>query len=269
MTKMINTTPKDNQEKSFHKPDLAELFSKSASDFFTKPIMLRLLATLFVSSILVYILGFYLFDHLYTLTTEISESTYSAETISNDFVSGMEGIPYIGIYLAFVVAKIVLILLTVIGIFVGSYVTIIVSLIIAGFLTPGIIKIIVRRGGGDIQDYKGFGNLLTGILKILMIVSLHLLVFILILPFLLIPFINFWLFTALIFSFFRSVIVYDVGSNMLDMDYYRSNTGMFNMDLFIITGAGFLLSSLPIVGIFSSVFTVIVLINYFLLKPSD
>jgi hypothetical protein len=266
---MINTTPKDNQEKSFHKPDLAELFSKSASDFFTKPIMLRLLATLIVSSILVYFLGFYLFDDLYTLTTEISEGTYSAETISNDFVSGMEGIPYIGIYLAFVVAKIVLILLTVIGIFVGSYVTIIVSLIIAGFLTPGIIKIIVRRRGGDIQDYKGFGNLLTGILKILMIIALHLLVFILILPFLLIPFINFWLFTALIFSFFRSVIVYDVGSNMLDMDYYRSNTGMFNMDLFIITGAGFLLSSLPIVGIFSSVFTVIVLINYFLLKPSD
>lgn len=260
-TNGLNIKPIQNKD-----PDLPEILSMSASDFFTKPIMLRLLATLFVSSILVYVLGFYLFDHLYTLTTEISEGTYSAQTISNDFVSGMEAIPYIGVYLAFAVAKIVFILLTVVGIFLGSYVTIIVSLIIAGFLTPGIIKIIVKRRGGVIQDYKGFGNLLTGIFKILVIVVLHLLVFILILPFLLIPFINFWLFTALIFSFFRRVIVYDVGSNMLDMNYYRSNTGLFNMDLFIITGVGFLLSSLPIVGIFSSVFTVIVLINYFFYK---
>ena len=250
-------------------PDLPELLSMSASDFFTKPIMFRLLITLFISSILVYMLGFYLFDHLYTLTTEISEGVYSAETISNDFVKGMESVPYIGIYLAFVIAKVVFILLTVIGIFLGSYATIIVSLIIAGFLTPGIIKIIVKRRGGDVADYQGFGNFFSGVLKVLWIIFLHLITLILILPLLLIPLVGYFLFSFWLFSFFRHIIVYDVGSNMVSLDYYRRNISFINWDLIVITGIGFLLSSIPLLGIFSSVFTVIVLVNYFFSRVGD
>jgi hypothetical protein len=244
-------------------PTLSAVFTQSISDFFSKPILLKLLSVIFVSVLLVYISGFYLFDYLFTLSGEIQQGTYSAESVSASIHTNIEGIPVIGAALAFIVANFVLLVLTVASVFIGSYVTMIFSLIIAGLLTPSIIKIIIVKRGGSQADIKGFGNLLTGIGKVILIGILHLLLFLLMLPLMFIPLINLFLFTAILYSFFRYILIYDVGSNMLDIEDFKANTGFFNKDLFILTITGFFLSSLPVIGIFSSVFTVIMLINYF------
>jgi hypothetical protein len=245
---------------------LFEIFSTSVSDFFSKPILLRLLGVLIVSLILVYMSGYYLFDYLYTLTATIEGEQYSASTVANDMSSNIESIPYIGVVLAFIIAKVAFVILSIASVLIGSYITIIFSLIIAGLLTPGIVRLIVLKRGGSMDEISGFGNVFTGIGKVLLIFAIHLFIFILIIPLLLIPVFNVIVLTIVVYSFFRHILVYDVGSNMLNLKMYKQHTGFWDRDLLLITVAGFALSSIPIIGIFSSVFVSIVLVNYFYKK---
>ena len=243
--------------------NLSKVFSLSASDFFSKPVVLRLLSVLAISLLLVYIGGYYLFDYLYTLNINGGSDSYSINQISQEAVAGMKEVPLIGAALAFVVANVLFVLLTVLGVFAGSYITMFVSLVIAGLLTPSLVKVVLRNRGDYPEIANGFGNFFSGILWVVFVFILHLLGFILLIPILLIPGINMILLVLITFSLFRSVIVYDVCANLIDKNTYRDKVGVFNKDVLIITAAGFLLSNIPFFGIFSSVFTVIALINYF------
>jgi hypothetical protein len=126
--------------------------------------------------------------------------------------------------------------------------------------------LIILKRDGSMDEISSFGNVFTGIGKVLLIFAIHLLILLLIIPLLLIPVFNIIVLTIVMYSFFRHILVYDVGSNILSLDVYKQHTGFWDRDLLLITVAGFALSSIPVFGIFSSVFTVIVLVNYFYKK---
>ena len=240
------------------------IFKQSVSDFFSRPIVIRLLGVLIVSSTLVYIFGYLLFDYLYNLAANIDGTRHSAKSVSVEIAQSLESIPVIGIAIAWIVANVVFILLTIVGVFAGSYIAIIFSLIIAGLLTPSIIKVIAHRRHISLDNIQSFDNIVSASVKVIVISILHLLAFILLLPIFLIPVVNIGAFTILLYSFFRFIIIYDVGSNMLSKDDYQKISSLWNQDILLITLIGFFLSSIPILGIFSSVFTVIMLVNFLL-----
>ncbi|WXU00603.1 MAG: hypothetical protein Ctma_1329 [Catillopecten margaritatus gill symbiont] len=238
--------------------NLVEILSLSVKDFFTKEIIFKLFLVIIVSILIAYIGGFYLLDSLFNYGNHYNEAD-----ISNSIETNLGAIPLVGIYIASIVIWIVVALLAVIGAFLGFYASVLFSLIIAGLLTPSIVKVLIQRRGGSIEDIQGFDNFFTAIFKILGIVALHFLTFVLLIPLMFIPLVNALLIFAVLYSFFRYMLVYDVGSNYLAKKDYKNIVNFYNLDIFMITLVGYFASSIPFIGIFSSIFTVIALFNYF------
>jgi len=242
---------------------LSELLAISAQDFFSKPILLRLLVVVLFSIFLVYLSTYFLVDYLYTFSTTIDGDHYSASTVADEFSADLKTIPYIGIALAFIVAKIALILLSVAALFAGYYLTIVFSLIVAGLLTKNIVQVIVLRRGGSLSDIGSFDNIASAMLKVTLIFVAHILLLIMMLPLLLIPGFNIFLIFIVMYSLFKTVLVYDVSSNMFNRGFHQKTINFWDRDLLLISLIGYAVSYIPIVGLFASIFTVILICNYF------
>ena len=245
--------------------NLSKILLLSVKDFFTKEILFKLFLVVLVSILIAYISGFYLLDFFFNHETH----QYNEASISESIEASLGEIPLVGVYIASVTIWIAVALLAVVGVFLGFYTAVLLSLIIAGLLTPSIIKILIQRRGGSIDNIQGFGNIFTAILKILGIVAIHFLVFILLMPLMFIPLVNILLIFGILYSLFRYMLVYDVGSNYLSQADYKSIASFYNWDIFIITLVGYFASSIPFIGIFSSIFTVIALFNYFYSKVAN
>ena len=145
-----------------------------------------------------------------------------------------------------------------IGSFLMLYLSIFISVVIIGFLTPFILKELQFRHYQDVEII-GYSNIIEALFSSIKWAFFMLMMFFLFLPLYFIPVINIIAFNFPLYYFFHKMITYDVGSTLCSRDedkqikYFNSNSLRLKT-LFL-----YLLSLIPFFIFFASVFFIIYL----------
>jgi len=145
-----------------------------------------------------------------------------------------------------------------IGGFFTLYLSIIVAILVLGFLTPFVLKELQLRHYRDVEMI-GYSNVFTALLSVLKWAVIMLLLFILFIPLYFIPLVNIIAFNFPLYYFFHKVMTYDIATNVCtkDEDYlmkYRFGTGLRLKTLGL-----YLISLIPFAVFFGAIFYVIYL----------
>ena len=151
-----------------------------------------------------------------------------------------------------------------IGTFLTLYFSIFVAVLIVGFLTPVILKELQRRHYSDVEMI-GHSNILSGLFLTLKWLVIMLLMFIAFIPLYFIPIVNIIAFNLPLYYFFHKMMTYDVGSTICTKEENMKIKFFHASTLRLKTLGLYLISLIPFVVFFASVFYIIYLgHSYFL-----
>ncbi len=140
---------------------------------------------------------------------------------------------------------------------------VIIAVIIVGFFTPLIVRKLKSRHYPPFH-IKGHGNLLYvlwyGVKSFLIMIFLY----ILLIPFYFIPFLNIIAFNLPAFYFFHKMLVFDVGSTINTKEEYERIKAIVGNQIRLRTFLMYLLTLVPLVGIFFPLLFVIYLSHIFM-----
>lgn len=241
-----------------------DLWLKTLSDLKEPAILWRLFIPFAAAIILVSLMGYgifgiLLFSDLVTqnpLVLQMNEWSQEAET-------SIGAIPFIGGVLLWIIGFVAAIVAGVLGILLGSYLVLLFAMIITGFMTDSLVKVVRDRHYPGVE-YQGHGSVMDMLWKLLKFGLLLLLLFLLTIPMLFIPVVNIVWFWMLGFLFFRYSIILDVGQVILPESRFNEIKDMTNWVPTNFLGSLFLLSTLPLVGLFMPVLGVIGMAHYYL-----
>jgi len=145
-----------------------------------------------------------------------------------------------------------------VGSFLTLYLSIFVALIIVGFLTPTILKEIQHRHYQDVA-MRGDSNIFEALFLMLKWVTIMLLMFLAFIPLYFIPLVNIVAFNLPLYYFFHKMMTYDVGSTICTKEESMKIKFFHATSLRLKTFALYLISLIPFVVFFASVFYIIYL----------
>ncbi len=234
-----------------------ELVNNSLKDFFTKKMLkfalLPLLFTLLIMYVLFFSVAGYSLENLDIMITQVQ----NGQNVILD-----ENIPFYGL-LNFllqysITAWLVGFLVYTVGTIFIMMFSVFLTLIIIGFLTPYILKIIHKRHYSTLP-INGHGNLFSPLFILIKSFFVMIFLFIVFIPLYLIPFINIIAFNIPIYYFFHKLLNYDVASTILSNEefkiIYKKEKNSFRIRTFLL----YMLSLVPFITLFSAVFFVIYL----------
>ncbi|MBN2816698.1 MAG: EI24 domain-containing protein [Campylobacterales bacterium] len=236
----------------------------SIKDLFTGKMLKYSLLPFFLSLLILYVLFFVVagigLDSLGSMHVQTEQVSYVDGIEHTDsFQAQLEGSAMIQFLMSHALTSwIATFLVYTIGTFLTLYFSIFVALIIIGFMTPFILKEIQARHYNDIE-MQGYSNIFEGIFLTLKWAFLMLLMFVLLFPLYFIPVINIVAFNLPLYYFFHKMLIYDISSNISTRDEAMKIKFFHAKTLRLKTVALYLLSLIPFVIFFASVFYVIYL----------
>jgi len=240
-----------------------DLLFKTLSDLKEPAILWRLFVPFVAAIILVSLMGYGLFG-VFLVSDFVTQSPLvqdmGAWTAEAEETIG--AIPFIGGVLIWIVGMVFAVIAGILGVLLGSYLILVFAMIITGFMTDSLVKAVHDKHYPN-TDYSGHGSMMGMIWKILVYGFLLLLLFIVTIPMLFIPLVNIVWFWLLGFMFFRYSVVLDVGQVILPEKMFNEVKHMTNWTPTMAVAMLFLLSTLPLVGLFVPVLAVIALSHYY------
>lgn len=242
---------------------MLNLFWKTLSDLKEPAILWRMfipfLAAIILVSVLGYVLfGVFMFSDFVTqnpLVTQMTEYKVEAEQT-------IGAVPFVGAAILWVLGIVFTVIAGVLGLLLGSYLTLLFAMIITAFMTDSLVKVVHDKHYPH-TDYQGHGSMGGLFWKMFKFGLLLLLLFIVTIPMLFIPLINIVWFWLLGFLFFRFALVLDVGQVILPKAMFNEVKGLSNWTPTLTLGGLFLLSIVPFMSLFAPVFAVIALSHYY------
>lgn len=234
---------------------------KTSKDFFTGKFLFLSLAP-FIAPIL--ILGAFFIYGSSEFLTLLQEGSTSGDYSYID----ENAYPTLTYLLGFTVFHwLIMTLFVLLGTFGIVLFSLVIAVITVGLLTPYIVSLVRKNSYQHIKKAKGDGFLfsLWNIFKIFMKFILLLLC---VLPFLLLPFVNFFIFQLPFFYLFYRLMMYDLISSGVctDAEYIIKENRLY---LFIVMGIFFFLSLIPLFGLLLQVFFVVYLSHFILNKSKS
>lgn len=236
----------------------------SIKDLLTKKMLkysiLPFVATLLVLYVLFFVVAGMGLDSLGTMHIQSSETTY-VDGVPNkeSFEAKLEGTAIINFLMSSALTSwIATFLVYTIGSFITLYFSIFVALIVIGFMTPYILKEIQQRHYSDVA-IEGHSNLFEGILLTLKWAVIMLLLFIVLFPLYFIPIVNIVAFNLPLYYFFHKMLIYDISSTIATKEEAMKISFFHASTLRLKTFGLYLLSLIPFVVFFATVFYVIYL----------
>ena len=247
------------------------LITKSIKDFLTPKMLKFSLLPIVVTVVLMYILFFVLAgigaEHLGQMHIEAQQSTIQNGVEHTDSLEAyLEGSAIIQFLMSYAAtAWIATFLIYTIGSFLTLYASIFVAVIVIGFLTPYVLKEIQKRHYQDV-DLIGYSNVATSLLSSLKWTAVMLVLFIVLIPFYFIPVLNLIAFNFPLYYFFHKMLNYDISTSINTKDEaleiaYKNKTALRIKTLML-----YLLSLIPFVIFFTTVFFVIYLGHTYFLE---
>lgn len=240
-----------------------DLLLKTLSDLKEPAILWRLFIPFVAAIILVSLLGYGIFG-VFLVSDFITNNPFiiEMETMATEAEQTIGAIPFIGGILLWIFGVVFAVIAGILGVLLGSYLILLFAMIITGFMTDSLVKAVHDKHYPH-TDYQGHGTMWGMIGKMLLYGLLLLLLFLVTIPMLFIPLVNVIWFWLLGFMFFRYAVVLDVGQVILPEKLFNEVKHMTNWTPTLAIAALFLLSTLPLIGLFVPVLAVIALAHYY------
>lgn len=239
-----------------------QVIGLSVKDFFTKPMLkialLPLIFTMVIMLVFFYTAAGYGFE---ALEAYVQQAQAGQEVIVD------ENAPFYFIWMTSVIAFLFqysitswlvgFLLYTVGTIFVMMF-SVLLTIIIIGFLTPMILKVLHKRHYSHLE-LNGFGSLLSPLWVALKSLIIMLVLFIVLIPLYFIPLINILAINLPFYYFFHKLLTYDVASTILTEDEYKVIHDKKAYAFRFRTLFLYFLSMIPSIMLFTAVFYIIYL----------
>ncbi|MDR1615042.1 MAG: EI24 domain-containing protein [Campylobacteraceae bacterium] len=228
-----------------------DIFSKSISDFFSKKFLTLSFAPLFVVLVLSLLV-------LFLSGGEVLRILQIALLDDGKLISDF---PLIAKILSFAaVHYVITILFYLFGVFLAAVLSVVIGILILGFLTPTVVKTVHKR------YYSEYKLQATGTLKTFSVTLLTLLKFVLLLilaiPFMFIPILNIVAFNVPFFYLFYKLLTFDVISNIIDEKSAEELLKPVKFNILLLSFLFYMLALIPLVGLFLYLFFALYLTHY-------
>lgn len=246
-----------------------QVIGLSVKDFFTKPMLkiaiLPLVFTMIIMLMLFYSAADYGFDSL-QITIEQSQTGDEFPVDPNApfyFVWMMSVFTFLFKYS--ITSWLVGFLVYTVGTIFMMMFSVFLTILIIGFLTPMILKVLQKRHYSHIET-NGFGTLLSPVWVLLKSGIVMVLLFILFIPLYFIPLVNIVAINLPFYYFFHKLLTFDVASTILTEDEYYliqgKEAGSFRLRTLFL----YFISMIPFITLFSAVFYIIYLGHAYFLQ---
>lgn len=251
------------------------LFIQSLRDFFTAD-MLKISALPFVISIIVmYILFFSAADmgldslentalHIETTQTNVENGISNTKTEVTDVQGQGVGETMLRFLMTHTITSwlVSFFVYTIGGIFTLLF-SVMIAVIVIGFLTPYILTKLQKKHYPSLE-LKGFAGAFESTLHLLKSLFIMVLLIFVLSPLYFIPLLNIVAFNLPFYYFFHKMINYDVGGTICTKEEFITLNALNKSKIRFVTLTLFLLSLIPFLALFGSVFFIIYLgHNYF------
>ena len=250
-----------------------DILSRSFQDLFTSKMLLFSVIPFVASTILLYILFFVAagvgveqLNHMILDINTTQTTIQNGVSHSENFHAQLQDSAIVQFLLhnAFT-AWIASFLIYTIGSLFVLYLSIFVALVVLGFMTHMILKELWYRHYQDVEMI-GYSNMFEGILLTFKWVMMMLGMYILFIPLYFVPILNIVAFNFPLYFFFHKMITYDIASNICTKEEAMLIKYRHGNRLRLKTLALYLLSLVPFVIFFASVFYVIYLGHIYFLE---
>ncbi|MCD6172939.1 MAG: EI24 domain-containing protein [Sulfurimonas sp.] len=243
----------------------------SMKDFFSPKMLKFTLLPFVISMIIMYILFFLLagagLDALGTFDVQSTQtSIQNGIPHTETLTAQLEGTAIIKFLMSHAITSwIATFLIYAVGGFFTLYLSIIVAILVIGFLTPYVLKELQLKHYNDIEMI-GYSNIITALLSVLKWASIMLLLFFLFIPLYFIPLVNIVAFNFPLYYFFHKVLTFDVASTICTKE--EDNLIKFRNanELRLKTLLLYLISLIPFAIFFGAVFYVIYIGNTYFIE---
>lgn len=246
-----------------------DILSRSLKDFLTSKMLRIALVPLIVTMILIYSLFFAAADFGIAALQQAAEASQNGQEVVVD-----ENAPFYFVWATYLVvflfkysftSWIAGFLLYTIGSIIVLQASVILTLVVIGFLTPMILGIVHKRHYSHITLH-GHGSLLSPLWVLIKSSLMMILLFILLIPVYFIPVLNVIAFALPLYYFFHKLLNHDVASTLLSEEeykkIYKKEANAFRgRTLFL-----YLVSMIPFITLFTAVFYIIYLGHAYLIK---
>ena len=247
------------------------LLGKSVKDFFTKDILKIALYPFIITLALMYVLFFvFATDLINAVEDTITQSKQidSKEQSSEAVAQSETGSVILDFLLNNVVTSWLLgFLFYTAGTLFATIFSLFIALVVIGFLTPKILSIIRKRHYRELE-FKGFGTTYLNIRTLLKNTVIMLSLFLILIPFYFIPGINLIALNLPFFYFFHKMLNYDIASTLLSENEFGKIRDSFKNELRLKSVGLYVLSMIPFLALFSTVFFVVYLGHTYMDKVS-
>jgi len=244
--------------------------SLSIKDLFTAKMIKYSLLPFILSMLTMYVLFFFIagvgLDQLGSMDIASTQTTIENGIPHTDsFVATLEGTAIIKFLMSSAITSwIASFLVYTIGSFLTLYFSIFIAIIIIGFLTPMILKELQKRHYPDVEMI-GYSNIAEALFLVVKWAFIMIMLFLVLIPIYFIPLLNIIAFNLPLYYFFHKMMTYDVASTLCTRDEAIRIKFFHASTLRLKTLGLYLISLIPFVIFFASVFYIIYLgHSYFL-----
>lgn len=245
-----------------------EILKRSFEDFFTSSILKLAIIPLVVTLLMLYIIFFGAVGFGFESLQSLANSAQNGGEVVID-----EAAPFYVAWLTYIlifvfkysfVSTFAITLIYLIGAIFVFHLGIILALLIIGFLTPYVVKILHKKHYSYLE-LKPFGTITNAITNALKAIFVMLFLYIFFIPLYFIPFINIVAFYLPLYYFFHKLLNFDVASTILSKkeyeEIYKKNPIAFRLRTLTL----YFISTIPFITLFIAVFYVVYLCHaYFM-----
>jgi len=247
------------------------ILSLSIKDLFRKKMLMYSIMPFIISMIILYILFFIVaglgVDQLTTMDIQSTQTTVeNGMPHTESFQTTLAGTGIMKFLMSSALTSwIATFFIYTIGGLMTLYASIFVALLVIGFLTHSILQELHYKHYPDVEMI-GYSNAIEGILLTLKWIFIMIILFVVFIPLYFIPLVNIIAFNFPLYYFFHKMMIYDVSSSIctkeeaMKIKFFHANT------LRLKTLGLYLLSLIPFVIFFASVFYIIYLGHSFFLE---
>lgn len=241
-----------------------ELFLQSIKDFLTPKMLKFSIMPFLVTLVVMY--GFFFglagmgVEQLGTMQVESTQTTIQNGVPHTESLSAqLEGSSIIKFLMSYTLTSwLATFLIYAVGGFLTIYLSVFVTVILIGFLTPFVLRELQTRHYKDITMI-GHSNPITALLLALQWAATMILLFLLFIPLYFIPLLNIIALNIPLYYFFHKMLTFDVASTICTKEESRQISYFSGNKLRAKTAGLYLLSLVPFVIFFTAIFFVIYL----------
>ncbi len=249
-----------------------EIILKSVKDFFTSSMLKIALIPLIVTMVILYILFFAAADFGITSLQEIAAASQNGQEVVID-----ENAPFYFVWATYFIvflfkysftSWIAGFLLYTIGTVIVLQASVILSIVVIGFLTPMILNILHKRYYSHLTLH-GHGSLLAPLWVLLKSALMMILLFIVLIPVYFVPVLNIIAFALPLYYFFHKLLNFDVSSTILSKDEYKIIYQKEGSNFRLRTLFLYFISMIPFATLFTAVYYIIYLGHAYFIKLDE